>query len=123
MAKWNRRSLLMACEDLLHDPRVELRLRTITTPNITAHVTAEYEDDNQTLKRAVVTLDPAQGGLIECALHELLHIVLDKEAGSLFNALLEEKIIKTMEVELFAKAIKPKDAKRWRKIINDKLEA
>jgi len=115
---WNRRSLLRACEGLLEREDCSLRLRTISEPATTAH--GSYSDSKQGPINIILTTDPAKGGLIECFLHEALHIVLASEIGDRFNIGLEEIQICALERELWMK-FKKKDTARWRRLINAKL--
>jgi hypothetical protein len=119
--RWNRRSLLTACEALIKREDVEIRLATVDPSESTAHVQYAWSKKNGTYD-VRITLDPSQGGLIESLLHECLHVVLDREIESCFNKPLEEAIIKALERDLYVKAMKKADVARWRQLINFKLE-
>jgi hypothetical protein len=119
--KWNRRSLLRACEDLIKRDDFTVRLRTIDPKYSTAHVEYGWGEDSG-IHDISVTLDPSQGGLIESLLHECLHVVLADLMHGNFNSTLEERIIRTLEEDLWKKAMKSPDVARWRSLLNKKLE-
>lgn len=98
-----------------------MRLRTIDTPGTTAHVEYGWSAEDG-VHDIDITVDPAQGGLIESTLHECLHLVLTNDIHFRFNKLLEERIIRRLEEELWRKGMSAKDAQRWRTLINSKLE-
>jgi hypothetical protein len=119
--KFNRRSLIRACEDLLRREDCQVRLATILDEKTTAR--CEYHwDPEKGVSDMRLTLDPSAGGLIESALHEALHIVLADEIGEVFNRCTEEVIIRALERELWVKGFKGADTKRWRALLNGKLE-
>lgn len=118
LARWNRASLLKACEQLLGRADLQIRLKPVQEPD-TAGFTADYR--NGEIQNILITVDLAQGGLIESVLHELLHIVLDREVNQRFNLPLEEAMIKALEKQLFTKAIKKGALARWRRLIRAKL--
>lgn len=120
MARWTRTSLLKACEEVLQRPTTVLQLHQVTENMITAGFEADVMTDGS-IENVVITVDPAQGGLIESVLHELLHVVLDQELNAKFNTLLEEKMIKSLEQELFVKTINKGHLRRWRRLIKSKL--
>lgn len=121
MGRWNRQTLLAACEAVLQRDDVRLVRGKATTDNVTAHFDADVREDGA-ICNIVITVDPDQGGLIECVLHELLHIVLDQTINASFNSTLEERMIKALEQELFVKTINKGHLRRWRKLVNEKLE-
>jgi hypothetical protein len=120
MARWNRTTLLKACEDVLMRDDVRLELREVNGKNLTAGFEGDY-DPRKGITNIVITVDQDQGGLIESVLHELLHIVLDDMLNANFNSALEEKMVKALEVDLFVRAIRQGNLKRWRKLIDSKL--
>jgi len=121
MKKWNRVTLLQACEDLVHREDVTLKLRNVDPSVSTAHVDYRWNKKRGPYDIEIV-LDPSQGGLIESLIHECLHVVLDSDIASCFNATLEEKVIAALEQDLWRKRMKKRDVVRWRALINSKLE-
>jgi hypothetical protein len=119
--KWNRKSLLRACEALIEREDFHLRLATVDPKESTAHVEYGWKRGGG-VHDINVTLDPSQGGLIESLLHECLHVVLSDLIGDSFNARLEEVIIRELERELWAKAMKSPEVAHWRSLIDRKLE-
>lgn len=117
---YTRPSLLRACEALLRREDCTLKLRTIGDPQISAHCTYRPAKDGPV--DLILTTDVAKGGLIECFLHEALHVVLAQRIGEVFNSTLDEVIIKALEVELWKK-FKKRDVERWRRLIEAKLSA
>lgn len=113
---WNGRSLLRACEGILTDPTTTLRLRTVSDPAISAHVSYG------TTSAVSITIDPAKGGLIEGALHETLHVVLSRSRSLPFNSSLEEIIIRALEDHLWKRTFRKEDVSRWRRLINSRLQ-
>lgn len=120
MARWTRTSLLQACEEVLQRSTTVLRLQPVRAANTTAGFEGDIMTDG-TIDNVVITVDTAQGGLIESVLHELLHVVLDQELNAKFNSLLEERMIKSLEQELFVKTINKGHLRRWRRLIKSKL--
>jgi hypothetical protein len=119
--KWNRKSLLRACEELIAREDFTVQLRTIDPKDATAHVNYEW-NRRDGAHNIQVTLDPSQGGLIESLLHECLHVVLADEIGDRFNARLEEVLVKALEDELWRKAMKSPEVARWRSLIDRKTD-
>ncbi len=118
--KYNRITLLKACEALIRRSDFTLKLRTINPKSCTAHVTYTHNLPDSPCD-FVVTIDGSQGGLIESLLHETLHIVLHEEIGGNFNGALEETLIKSLERDLWIKAFKPPVVRRWRLLLKEKL--
>ena len=117
-----RRSLIAQLERILASPKVELRLRTIENPSVTSRYSGTWR--GRALQHAIVTLDPSAGGLIECAVHEALHLALGPLLEPEFDAELEEVLIKALESHLWLKGFEsPTKLRRWRKLLNAKLEA
>ena len=119
--KWNRKTLLAACEELIRRDDFTLKLATIDPKCATAHVEWSWGGEKGA-HDFEVTIDASQGGLIESLLHECLHIVVAEQIGDQFNAALEESIIKALERDLWMKAMKTPQVMRWRALINQKLE-
>lgn len=119
MAKWNRVTLLGACEDMLRRDDVRLIVGPVKEP-LTARYVADVDASGR-LSNIEIRVDPAQGGLIESVLHELLHVVLDSILGARFNSPLEECMVKALERDLFLKAIKHGGLRRWRRLIESKI--
>ena len=119
--RWTRTTLLTACEAILADPAISLRLRTIRAQNVTSHVDATFTPKGE-IEHGLVTLDPALGGLIECALHEALHLALGPVINANFNDALEEVVIRALERDLWVMAMRSKRrVARWRRLLNAKL--
>ena len=118
---WNRKSLLTAAELLLRNPGTTLVLRKLPEPGPTAHVASDEGPEGSRIN-VTITLDPARGGIVEAALHEALHIVLDREIGGKFNQALEEVLIKALERDLWAGPLKGPTFRRWRRLIRKKLQ-
>lgn len=121
MSKWNRKTLLAACEALIEREDFQLRLGTIDPKVSTAHVEYTWGDERGAHDISVV-LDSTQTGLIEGLLHECLHVVLADSIADNFNRKLEEVCVRHLEQELWNKTMKSADVIRWRTIINQKLE-
>lgn len=119
--KWNRRSLVRACEALIERDDFTVRLGSIDPDCATAAVDYGWNEEDGAYD-IQVTLDPSQGGLIESLLHECLHVVLASELGGKFNARLEEVLVKALESELWVKAMKSPEVARWRSLLDRKLE-
>lgn len=115
---WNRKSLLRACEALLEREDCTIRLRTIQEHQTTAH--CDYVVGEEGAEKPRLTIDPAKGGLVECALHEALHAVLQEIIGSNFNSTLDEVIIRALERDIWTH-MKRNETNKWRRILNAKL--
>ena len=121
MARWNRKTLLKACEALISRKDFFLKLATIDPKISTAHI--EYTWGGTKGNRNFrCTIDASQGGLIESLLHECLHIVVVEQIGDNFNTPLEEVVIRALEGDLWRKGFKTADVKRWRALIKGKLD-
>ena len=121
MQRWNRQSLLKACEKLLKRPDCTLHLQPIIKEDKTTAF-GQYSLMKLTgeISKIRLVVDPAKSSLVEGFLHEALHIVLREELGGKFNETLEEILVKALERELWIKM--PKGAgERWRRLINEKL--
>lgn len=119
--KWNRRSLLKACEELIQRPDFRIKISSMDARDVTGHVTYLWDEKTSRHRDIRVTLDPTQGGLIESLLHECLHVVLTPVVHLNFNTRLEEDIVQRLERELWVKTMKPEDVRVWRRLIKEKL--
>ena len=120
--KWNRLTLLESCEELLRRDDLVIKWATVNEKNTTAHFVADVNPEGW-LENIVITVDPAQGGLIECVLHECLHIVLQHHVADHFNSMLEEEIVKALERNLWTKGIANAGKVRlWKRLIKAKIQ-
>lgn len=119
MAKWNRRSLIRACEDLIAREDCIVELGGITDPKVSAH--AVYDVDHRWKPSDIrFRIDPSKSSLIEGLLHEALHVVVGRDLGG-FNPGLDEVLVQALERELWVKGFKREDIKRWKGLIERKL--
>lgn len=119
MGKWNRRSLIRACEELLGRDDCLVELGVITDPKVTAR--CEYDLDQKWKPSNIrLRVDPSKSSLIEGLLHEALHVVVGREMRG-FNEGLEEKLIQALEEEIWRRGFKGRDVRRWQALIERKL--
>ena len=121
LTRWNRKTLLAACEAVLRRPDTRLLNRTLKEPGPVAKFTGNIEP-NDSLSNVTIYLDPSRMGLVEGALHETLHVVLNQQVGGCFNEALEEVIMKALERDLWIKVLTHRRFKTWRKLVNGKLQ-
>ncbi len=119
MAKWNRRSLLRACEELLSRPDTSIKLQNINLKGVTAKTSFTHTEEG--VSGVLIVIDPNQSGSIEAALHEILHVLLVNQVRGKFHVSLEEVVVRALERELWARAFKPADTKRWKAILERKI--
>lgn len=117
--RWNCRTLLHACEELLQRADCSLHLAAIRENSVTAKNEFTWSDGKASQIKLVV--DPAQASLVEGFLHEALHVVLAEQMEA-FNAVLEEATVRAIEQHLWTKTMRREDTSRWRRIINAKLK-
>jgi hypothetical protein len=117
--KWNRRSLLLACEEILSRSDTSIKLQPIHVKGVTARTSFTFDESR--VSRVLIIIDPSQSGQIEAALHEALHVILVNQIRGRFHVSLEETVVKALEVELWKRAFRPKDIARWRGILGRKL--
>lgn len=119
MPKWNRRSLIRACEDLIAREDCVIELGGITDPKVSAH--AAYDLDQKWKPSNIrLRVDPDKSSLIEGLLHEALHVVVGFDLKG-FSPGLDEVIVQSLERELWVKGFKREDIKRWKGLIDRKL--
>ena len=119
MAKWNRKSLLRACEEVLNQADCAVVLGGVGEVKTTAW--GEYDLDSAGRATNIrFRIDPSKASLIEGLLHEALHVVLDRYLVG-FSEGLEEVVIRAIEEDLWKKGFSPGDVKRWRALIERKI--
>lgn len=119
MRKWNRRSLLRACEEILTRSDTTIKLQSINIKGVTAKTSWTHTANG--VSEVSIIIDPNQAGQIEATLHEVLHVVLVNQIRTRFHLSLEEVVIGALEVELWKRAFKPEDVVRWKGILGRKI--
>jgi len=119
VAKWNRKSLLRACEEVLNRSDCTIELGGVTEAKTTAWGKYDMNPAGEP-SNIRFRLDPSKSSLIEGLLHEALHVVLDRYLVG-FSEGLEEVVIRAIEEDLWKKGFSPGDVKRWRALIERKI--
>ena len=118
--RWTRKRLKAECFRVLRSPELRLRLGTLNDCR------ARLVERNGTAK---VTVDPHQSSLIQGAVHECLHVILDPQLGQVFSTKEPipsawEAVMDTLEVLISEEILSTAaETDRWRKAIDAKLKA
>lgn len=111
LGPWSISSLLRECMALLRDRNTRVTFRFHDPSKKSAD--SEYSDHERK-----ITIDASQDGYVSSMIHELLHMVLDRDISERFNEDVQEAIISGLEQACYRRVSKSKYMMRtWREEI------
>jgi Zn-dependent peptidase ImmA (M78 family) len=116
LSRWTPSSLEKALKELAVSPKVSV---TLKQHNDCSAESSWYEAKGDIF----MTIDPERAGRVRCFIHELLHVVLEKDLMQRFTYPLEEEMVESLEALLYQRgiALSPRKMNWWRRALRAKL--